>query len=89
VPGLNVLLDCLVPLHGSVRVADWKALADQDRWLELVERLLVEHYDPSYDRSMRLNFGLLDAAAVVRLEDTDETSLARAADTLRSVAAQR
>jgi tRNA 2-selenouridine synthase len=89
VPGLNVLLDCLVPLHGSVRVADWKALADQDRWLELVERLLVEHYDPSYDRSMRRNFGLLDAAAVVRLEDTDETSLARAADTLRSVAADR
>lgn len=86
VPGLNILLDCLVPLHGVERVTDWKALIEQDRWIELVERLLVEHYDPSYDRSMRRNFGLLDQASVVRLEGTDDAALMRAADMLRAAA---
>ncbi len=87
VPGLNTLLDCLVPLHGKARVADWKALIEQDRWGELVERLLIEHYDPSYDRSMRRNFGLLGEAALIRLDGTDDEALAQAAQRLREVAA--
>jgi tRNA 2-selenouridine synthase len=82
VPGLLALLDCLVPLHGSVRVAQWKALVTADRWLELVERLLVDHYDPSYDRSMRRNFGQLARAGSVRLDSTDEAALERGAEAL-------
>jgi tRNA 2-selenouridine synthase len=86
VPGLLALLEHLVPLHGARRIQDWKDLIGQDRWLELVERLLVEHYDPSYDRSMRRNFGQLDGAPVVRLAGTDDASLARAAATLKAIA---
>lgn len=85
VPGLLALLDRLVPLHGAERVADWKALVEGDRWLELVERLLLEHYDPSYDRSMKRNFARLADAPTVRLEGTDEAALERAADELVAV----
>jgi tRNA 2-selenouridine synthase len=84
---LGELLERLVPLHGAQRIRDWKGLLAQDRWLELVERLLVEHYDPSYDRSMRRNFGQLDRAPVVRLAGTDDASLARAAAALKAIAA--
>jgi tRNA 2-selenouridine synthase len=58
-----------------------------DRWLELVERLLVEHYDPSYDRSMRRNFARLSEAPVVRLDGTDDTALDRAAAALEAIGA--
>jgi tRNA 2-selenouridine synthase len=86
VPGLLELLDCLVPLHGAARVGDWRALVQSDRWLDLVERLLVEHYDPSYDRSMRRNFGRLADAPVIRLASTDDRALADAASALQAVA---
>lgn len=87
VPGLLALLDRLLPLHGTERIADWKALVEQDRWLDLVERLLLEHYDPSYDRSMKRNFVRLAEAPTVRLEGTDDASLERAADALATLAA--
>ena len=87
VPGLSALLDCLVPLHGAARVAGWKALAAAGRWPELVERLLVEHYDPSYDRSMRRNFGRLADAQRVRLSGTDDAALDAAVHALRGAAA--
>jgi tRNA 2-selenouridine synthase len=82
VQGLLALLDCLVPLHGAARIADWKALVTGDRWIELVECLLVEHYDPSYDRSMRRNFRQLSQAPVVRLDGTDDAALERGAQAL-------
>lgn len=87
VPGLYALLDRLVTLHGHERIAAWKALIGEDRWLELVERLLVEHYDPSYDRSMNRNFGRLPEAARVSLEGTDAADLDRAAASLQAIAA--
>lgn len=83
VPGLLELLDRLAPLHGAARVADWRALVASDRWPELVERLLIEHYDPSYDRSMRRNFGRLAQAPVVTLDGVDAPALAAAATALR------
>jgi tRNA 2-selenouridine synthase len=85
VPGLLALLDCLVGLHGATTVADWKALVAADRWDALVERLLREHYDPSYDRSMRRNFGRLPEAARVPLEGTGDEALDRAAAALASI----
>lgn len=74
-------LDCLVPLHGRERIERWKALARQGQWETLVERLLVEHYDPAYLRSIRRNFGRIDAAPTVRpasASDADYAALARA-----------
>ncbi|HYF58671.1 MAG TPA: tRNA 2-selenouridine(34) synthase MnmH [Burkholderiaceae bacterium] len=88
VPVLLALLEHLVPLHGVGRVAEWKALAERGDWETFVERLLVEHYDPSYDRSMKRNFGLLEQAPRVTLDGTDEAALERAAQALRAIAAE-
>jgi tRNA 2-selenouridine synthase len=87
VPGLHALLDRLVTLHGHERIAAWKALVGEDRWLDLVERLLLEHYDPSYDRSMKRNFGRLAEAPKVLLQGTDTAGLDRAAATLQAIGA--
>jgi tRNA 2-selenouridine synthase len=88
VPALLALLEHLVPLHGAERIREWKGLVASDRWLELVERLLVEHYDPSYDRSMKRNFGRLDEAPRVRLEGTDDAALERGAQALARLGAE-
>jgi tRNA 2-selenouridine synthase len=88
VAGLYGLLDCLMPLHGSERIDGWKRLVERDDWLGLVERLLLEHYDPSYDRSMKRNFDRLAEAGVVRLDGTDAIALERAAAALEAIAAK-
>ena len=60
-------LDCLSALHGKERVAYWKSLARDRAWDTMVERLLVEHYDPAYLRSIRRNFTQVDAAQTLAL----------------------
>jgi predicted GTPase len=62
-------------------------LIEQDHWDTLVERLLLEHYDPSYDRSMRRNFTQLEQAATVRLSGADAQGIDEAMQALKSVAA--
>jgi tRNA 2-selenouridine synthase len=87
-PGLFTLLDKLIALHGAQRIEQWKGLIDTDHWIELVESLLHEHYDPSYDRSMRRNFSQLDAAQRVMLASADAKGIASAAAELKALAAQ-
>lgn len=86
-PGLLHMLDKLIALHGVERVAQWRMLIEQDHWDTLVERLLLEHYDPSYDRSMRRNFTQLEQAATVRLSGADAQGIDEAMQALKSVAA--
>jgi tRNA 2-selenouridine synthase len=81
-------LNCLIPLHGHERVEHWKALAAAGEWDALVERLLVEHYDPAYRRSISRNFPRFDAAPVVTLtrsapEAFESAAYALAADSVR------
>jgi len=79
---LGAQLDCLAALHGRARVDEWKALAARAAWRELVERLLVEHYDPAYRRSAQRNFARLGEAAVLRVDAPDEPSFERLAQSL-------
>jgi tRNA 2-selenouridine synthase len=67
-------LDCLVALHGRERVESWKELARRGDWDAMVERLLVDHYDPAYLRSIRRNFGQIDTAETVRPSSASESS---------------
>ncbi|MBI5937227.1 MAG: tRNA 2-selenouridine(34) synthase MnmH [Betaproteobacteria bacterium] len=53
---LNRQLDCLVDLQGHERIERWKQLALSGQWDELVAELLVEHYDPAYNRSLGRNY---------------------------------
>jgi tRNA 2-selenouridine synthase len=74
VAALGAQLDCLVALHGHERIGQWKALADSSRWDEMVERLLVEHYDPAYLRSIERNFRQVGSAAQVSVRSAARSS---------------
>jgi tRNA 2-selenouridine synthase len=82
VPALLRQLDCLTALHGRERVGHWKTLAAENRWPELVRRLLQEHYDPAYQRSIGRNFQRAAQAPIVALAGDDEVHFARAAAAL-------
>ncbi len=49
-------LDCLVRLQGRERIGHWRELAATGAWDELVGELLLQHYDPAYDRSLGRNY---------------------------------
>jgi len=53
---LNRQLDCLADLQGRERIARWQQMARNGQWDELVGELLVEHYDPAYNRSLGRNY---------------------------------
>lgn len=77
--GLMRQLDCLLALHGRERVDAWKQLARERRWDDMVRRLLEEHYDPAYHRSINRNFQRAASAAVVDLARETEADFAHAA----------
>ncbi len=55
----------------------WQQLISDNQWEELVESLLLEHYDPSYQRSMANN--QRQTLGTEKIESLDEASLARLA----------
>ncbi len=75
-------LEKLLPLYQDKRVEEWLALARAGCWEGLVARLLREHYDPAYQRSMLRNYALVGQAPVIVIESADENCLADAADNL-------
>jgi tRNA 2-selenouridine synthase len=77
------LLDGLVDLQGRERVGTWQALARSGQWAALFERLMAEHYDPLYDRSMTRHFDLA-AAPALPLVDGSVGALDAAASVLRA-----
>jgi len=79
---LQVQLDCLAPLHGRARIAEWQALAARGGWRELVARLLEEHYDPAYRRSSSRNFARLGEARTVRIASPQDAAFDEAASSL-------
>jgi tRNA 2-selenouridine synthase len=76
---LAAQLERLKPLHGARRLDEWNALASSGHWQELVERLLDEHYDPAYDRSMARNYGDVANAPSILLPSMDEAAVDAAA----------
>jgi tRNA 2-selenouridine synthase len=79
---LGAQLDCLAPLHGNERIAEWKALAARGAWRELVAALLVEHYDPAYRKSSQRNFPRLAEARKVRPHSAADAHIRAAARAL-------
>lgn len=56
-------LDCLTALHSAERIHAWKAAANAQQWDQFVQEMLVQHYDPAYERSMFQNYVEAKAAA--------------------------
>jgi tRNA 2-selenouridine synthase len=78
-------LDALRVLRGNEVVAAWQEAARAGRTAEVVEALLVTHYDPIYLESMRRNFPALAAPGRVSLS-WDGSAEALAAAALRAAA---
>jgi tRNA 2-selenouridine synthase len=79
---LTAQLDHLVQLHGRAKIDAWHALANNGAMPELVDQLLVEHYDPAYLRSIDRNFAQFGQAEVVELGDIAEADFVKAANYL-------
>ena len=64
---LNEQLDHLAQLHGRATIDAWQAMALDGRMPELVDDLLVRHYDPAYLRSIDRNFAQYPQAQALEL----------------------
>jgi len=81
---LNGQLDHLVQLHGRAKIDAWHEMANTGRMPELVDELLVEHYDPAYLRSIDRNFVQYPQAQVLELSDIGKEDFLAAARALQS-----
>ena len=72
---LHAKLDCLTGLHGNEVIAHWKALASQKQWGNLVEELLVKHYDPAYTRSTLKHYAHYDKGLIFQASDLSEPAM--------------
>lgn len=79
---LNAQLEHLVLLHGRAKIAGWQAMANDRAMAEVVDELLVEHYDPAYLRSIDRNFTQFKDARVLELGDIGEADFTGAARAL-------
>jgi tRNA 2-selenouridine synthase len=75
-------LAALRELRGAAVVERWQAQARAGALREVVQDLLVEHYDPGYQRSMQRNFAGFSAAQPLHLADGEAPTLAATARTL-------
>lgn len=76
---LNGQLDHLVQLHGRAKIDAWHDMANTGRMAELVDELLVEHYDPAYLRSIDRNFTQFPHAQPLALHGIGEDDFMAAA----------
>lgn len=72
-------LALLTAHYGKVQIAKWSDDIDAGRFPELVEELLVKHYDPSYQSSIVRNFPQYKIEHFVLLEDDSDNAFAKAA----------
>jgi tRNA 2-selenouridine synthase len=78
---LAAQLECLRPLHGSNTIERWQLMA-RERADELVEELLVRHYDPAYTRSTLKHYPALTRAPHYALRDASDAEFRRVAATV-------
>ena len=69
----------LVQLHGHEKIKSWHDMANRGLLPELVDQLLLEHYDPAYLRSIDRNFVQFPKAEVVQLRDIAQDDFVAAA----------
>ena len=82
---LNGQLDHLVQLHGREKIAAWQSMANSGAMPELVDELLVQHYDPAYLRSIDRNFARYPQAQALELGDISKADFEAAARKLHGV----
>jgi len=73
----------LRPLVGGEEYAAWEELAKQRQMPELFERLMRNHYDPSYRRSALRNYPAIDASPAIALHDLSPPGLVSVARSMQ------
>jgi tRNA 2-selenouridine synthase len=79
-------LDTLREARGHAVVDAWQAGLAAGRLREIVQALLVEHYDPVYQRSMSRNFIAFEHAPAIELLDGSEPSMRAAVEQVQQLA---
>jgi tRNA 2-selenouridine synthase len=79
---LDATLDRLTALHGRRTIEEWKAFAAAGDWTTFVRRLLEEHYDPAYRKSIASHYPQLASAERVNIMAGNEADFEFAAQTL-------
>lgn len=74
----------LRPLIGGEEFSAWQDLATRREVPALFERLMRNHYDPTYRRSILRNYPAIDASPKVMLEDLSPAALLPVAHSLRA-----
>ena len=59
-------LDCLKALHPAEQIESWKKFALEGQWDDFIADMLINHYDPAYERSMFNNY--VNARVAVTLQ---------------------
>ena len=77
-------LALLTTHYGKVQIAKWNEAIDAGNFPELVEELLVKHYDPSYQSSIVRNFPQYKIENFVQLENDSDEAFAKAAKAIIS-----
>lgn len=72
-------LALLTAHYGKAQIAQWNEAIDAGQFPELVEELLVKHYDPSYQSSIVRNFPQYRLENFVQLESDSDEAFAKAA----------
>lgn len=72
----------LAPLVGNDELARWQALANAGEMSELFSRLMLNHYDPAYERSTRKHYEALEQSVDIELDRLDSESLRACANEL-------
>lgn len=75
-------IDCLKELHGKERLDQWRAQIQAGRWDEFVLDMLVNHYDPAYQRSTLKHYPQLGQATHVQPQDVSAQGFLDLARTL-------
>lgn len=75
-------LAALREMRGGETVGRWQAMAREGRHAEVVQELLAQHYDPTYERSMSRNYAGFTAAQRLALDNGSEAALTQAASAL-------
>jgi tRNA 2-selenouridine synthase len=74
----------LRPLIGGEEFSAWEELAGRGEVPELFERLMRNHYDPTYRRSILRNYPAIDESPKIQLEDLSAAGLLPVARELRA-----
>ncbi len=75
-------LALLTAHYGKMQIAKWNEAIDAGNFPELVEELLVKHYDPSYQSSIVRNFPRYKEENFVHLESDSNQAFERAANAI-------